>query len=257
MPIENNIGFSECTGTKQEHFGKLVAMHTTLVSGRWPDEKYVYVDLNAGSGSYNGVNGSPLIFLDAASKCKRGYFEAHLIEKDKSNAEKLQELIQPYITDNIKAHVYNQDNKDFLKTAKQKNIKAKFGLIYTDPNNTDIPVDVLAKICTSTQFKSVEILVYVSATSLKRVRTSSLVKKQPYLKDIITPINKKYWQARTPQGRHQWTFLLGTNWQGFPVLQNQGFVKMNTYMGNRLFGHLNLTKKEFEAISMCGLFNAI
>ena len=59
-------------------------------------------------------------------------------------------------------------------------------------------------------------------------------------------VGKKQWLIREPIGKHQWTFMLGTNWKKFPEWKKEGFYRIDTEEGQRVFRRLNWTAGERE-----------
>lgn len=100
MPIIDNMGYSEITEIKQEHFRLILQAHlrivkTIFVKHQYSLPTYFYFDINAGSGQYEGKPGSPLIFLEEVTQVDIPY-SAVFIDKDEKNIEALSALTQSY-----------------------------------------------------------------------------------------------------------------------------------------------------------------
>lgn len=268
MPLVGSIGTSSNTCIKQESFAQIVATHIEIVShihrkkNDWVDnERYLYIDLNSGSGHYNGIDGSPLKFLKLASQ-NRGLIavEAHFIERSKPEHENLKwnvfntfsnsgasfggdnDIYIPFLG---KANLYCQDNSEWIGNyidTFTHDRRQTFGMIYSDPNNHEANFDGLSRLSNLHRLTRTDILIHFPATTLKRVR--SVNSEIPRLKHALNGINKKHWLIREPNDRHQWTFLIGTNWHSFPKFEHLGFYLLDSDQGREVFEKLDCTANE-------------
>jgi len=62
----------------------------------------------------------------------------------------------------------------------------------------------------------------------------------------MASIDKRVWLVRQCSGRHQWTFLLGTNWDSFPEFHNHGFFKADSPVGQQVLEQLDNTATELK-----------
>jgi hypothetical protein len=222
--------------------------------------------MNAGSGYYEEIKGSPAIFIEEAES-HRANFTAVMSEIDDCGCRDLSDYIQcetnedairiakSMLTDsniigcrigtgNITI-VCNEDNKKTLSSVEtfylRKDVKIPFGIIYIDPNNHQGRFKEIESFFNHKKFNKLDILIHISATSIKRVRKHNIAQE---IDNAIKNINKKCWLIRRPYSAWQWTFLLGTNWNAFPDFDKQGFVSLDSKEGKLCLEVLCKTKEE-------------
>lgn len=260
MPKINGIGYSESTGIKQASFRKIIKTHIQCcekIINRWSnlkqpwcEDNYTYIDLNAGSGRNpgNGSPGSPLIFINEAKKYKRLNFQVNLYEINRVNLSNLmrqQELIPILIPKNIRISYHFGDNKIRFPETFGFQGKKKFGVIYNDPSGKIPDFKILAE--ASFIFDKMDIFINCPATTIKRRCGLASIKNKGLdirLSEYLKLIDKKYWILREPTGYHQWTFLIGTNWDSFPVYKKLGFYSIESEEGQKILYNLNYSEKE-------------
>lgn len=256
MPIINHtIGVSECTATKLAHFKTILQAHCAIVAAIYrkqgKDPIYHYFDMNAGCGRYLNYEGSPLVAIDVAKE-KGLRLDRLFFEKKKRNAILLQQ--------NTGAEFVYRDHRRCLpcvcgirpdqptgrcekcrKLGHDQFNGNGYGLIYHDPTRTrDISFRTLAVV--SEKLPIIDILIYLSATAIKRVSGAF---GRERLQQLLGPIHKKYWFLRQPDSADQWTFIFGTNWKDFPQLKSIGFYSLESPIGKDIFARLDKTKNEF------------
>lgn len=252
MPIINNIGLSNETLIKQEHFREIVRTHLMICNGifkrnyDWSENgNYFYYDLNSGPGCYEGITGSPMIFLKEARIYRNIKFHCFLFEENVSNAAELEANIESMnLPDNFKINVIIKDSEIYLNKYMIYTKNCKFGMVYSDQNGRIPPFDTLSQFSYHKSNSRIDIVVNMSATNIKRVRGSSKCCENRNLNDYLRSIRKQAWLVRENHGKHQWTFLIGSNWKKFPEFKNIGFWNIQSREGNEIFSNLNSTARE-------------
>lgn len=239
-----DLGCSSYTPIKQASYARILRYHlriTKAVMQRWHIPNYHYFDLNAGPGRYwlpddgTPITGSPLVFLDAAREVGVPY-KAVLIEKCAASCKRLLREVRSF--ENVE--VRQGDHNIILDEYGSCHLKT-VGLIYSDPSDHEVPFEALSRFCQA--YPKMEVLIHVAATAIKRTRA----KDDPDLRSRLGQLNKNYWLVRAPDGAWQWTFLLGTNWDGFKDYQAINFYRMDT-KGREIIDKLNYTKTELARI---------
>lgn len=248
MPYEGSAGHGPETARKQERFTKLLRVHlaaTYAVIDRnsWAQRAYHFIDLTAGPGEVAGIEGSPLIFIREAARLERPYW-GWFCEQDDQSAAELQQRLLDEGPIGERAQVFAYDNAlavpeiaEWLRSVNG----APFGLIYADPNGTWVPVTVIAELVR--EFPRLDVLLNVSAANYKRFEHCDLVKGPP-LFEHLDQIGKRYRFLSTPRHRHQWTFILLTNWSGFKEIEKIGLYDERTDRGEAVRNDLEFTTEE-------------
>lgn len=257
MPIVNGVGVSDETLTKQRHFTSIVETHLKLTCDgifknkyNWvQNNTYFYYDLNAGPGVYNDIIGSPIIFLNEARKYRHVKFYVSLFEVLPENAEMLESNIRSMnYPDNIDISIINKDSAQYLNKYAFSSGNQQFGMVYSDQNGKIPPFDTLSKFSEGKKSSRVDIVINLSATTIKRVSNQKYCTENRRLFDYLNIIDKNTWLIRKNHGRHQWTFLIGCNWKDFPEFKEIGFRKADSIAGKRILDELNYTSKEKKQI---------
>jgi len=255
MDDKENFGFSDYTIYKQLHLGAILRKHLNITRAifekhDWPEKVYHYLDLHAGPGIYqhNGmvVRGSPIIFIETLMsvglKCQAVFFEIC----DDRRTQLVWNLARFADVPDLSL-LFHGDYQRFLPCHfddSQARAKKKFGLVYADPAGTLPPFELLAQMFQSRSYATMDVLIYMSSTNLKRQLKYDRCPIDKRLKDYLGLIPKKYWIVREPYGPHQWTFLIGTNWDAFPEFRDLGFHRIDSPEGQEIFHRLNYTRKE-------------
>lgn len=255
-----NFGFSDYTYFKQLHLGAIFQTHMHICMGvfkknknaDWLTRTYHYFDLHAGPGLYthNGViiKGSPIIFAETLLSVGGLKCQAHFFEIDNDLRTRLLQNLAHYTT---KAEFYislHGDHHHFLPCyfdpPDALRPRKRYGLIYADPAGSMPPFELLSRFFEGKSYTQMDVLIYIAPTNLKRQLNSPRCPVQMRLEDYLKLIPKRHWIIREPYGRHQWTFLIGTNWTDFPVFERLGFYRWDSPKGKEIFAKLNYTNEE-------------
>jgi three-Cys-motif partner protein len=263
MPITSSgQGFSKNTSAKQEQFRYFMNIHLGICKvifeknkdKSWLSHQYHYIDLNAGTGINEEYGeGSPIIFLQNALSQKvetRCYFVD-------VKEQILNELKQNIVDFPCQAEFFALDNRLVLNSISEslhshsRNNKKLYGLLYSDENGTVPPFDELAQVFKNKQLESIDILIYFSATNVKRCLKSDTSDVYKRLTEYIRNVPKKHWQIRQSEDKHQWSFLFGTNWDkngqmGYPKVTKYNFHDISSSRGKEILERLAHTNKEIQ-----------
>ena len=226
------------------------------------------IDLNAGTGISEAYGeGSPIIFLQQAESKKVDSLCYFVDNKDSV----LEELKQNASGFSCQAHYLSCDNKlalenisESLYSHSQHNKKALYGLLYSDENGTVPPFDQLSEVFKGKKYlETIDILIYFSATNVKRCLKSDTADVYKRLTDYIRNVPKKHWQIRESEDKHQWSFLFGTNWDkngqmGYPKITKYNFHDISSSRGREILERLAYTNDEMQEMiqpKIPGLFD--
>ena len=118
----------------------------------------------------------------------------------------------------------------------------RFGYVYVDPNDAKLPIKMLTDMFSRKPFNRIDLIVNIAAASVKR-----MIHNKNYddiSLDSLLQIKKKAWIVREPHAKHQWSLLVGTNWSDAPDWKKEGFYKLNTEKGGKIWEALVKTKKQ-------------
>jgi three-Cys-motif partner protein len=244
----NGYATSGSTPTKDAHFREILDVHIRCTKAilakcekkypKWANPAYHYFDLNAGPGIDTASrHGSPMVFLDLIEHYQMNY-RAVLFERDKKNSADLIANVGE------KAEVVTGDHIETFPSYFNKAQKNTFGLVYSDPSGNVPPFELLADWSSYPSYARTDVLIYVSSANVKRALKSPKAQLESRLDELIHLINKRFWIVREPQNKHQWTFLIGTNWIDFPAFERIGFHKTTSEKGKEIMYRLNTTNEE-------------
>jgi hypothetical protein len=276
MPVINNVGVSDNTPKKQKTLQSILDVHTRIVgkiinkpnSLRYAEPHYLYIDLNSGPGKYGDIDGSPLVFKNTANANRVPYI-AILSEINKNNCDSLgvetsaesgsychecgSQLLKSsnvtscFLNGGGWGIICNEDNTVTLDSVidhyRNETIKKPYGMVYVDPNNHEARFKHLETLFANNRMRYLDLLIHVSGTIIKRLLHTNTTER---IIESISGINKKYWLIRKPYSCWQWTFLLGTNWDGFPEFKNLDFVHVESEEGQEYLKLINNTREELQ-----------
>lgn len=229
------------TPTKDVHFREIIKTHLKIVrvitrKYSWAHPDYHYLDLNAGPGiDQNNRVGSPIEFVSQANAAGVEY-AAWFHEENPKTAQRLSNFI------NSNCQIVLGDHNETLPKLLPRIPKNAYGLIYADPTGKIPPFELLSKF--SRYSKLIDILIYVSSANIKREYFAPKCECNKRLSQFMAMISKQNWIVRQPQAKHQWTFLIGSNWDSFPVFEKLGFHRTTSIEGQAIMHRLDTTNKE-------------
>lgn len=247
MPVKDGIGYGAYTAEKQADFRYLVGYHTKVVKRMyeraaatnkvWPPPEYWYFDITAGSGRHpeTGEPGSPLIFAEEA-QANGTNAVMYLFEQDPANCDALRAELTSIP---LPTELHQGDHQDTLIQAiPTEPDRSRLGLLYCDTNATYPPFDLLAQFASQKLTERIDILVYLSATTIKRCCGAFPEKGFRPLRDALSAIPKSDWLLRRKSGKHQWTFALGTLWSKQQSFKNRDFWRIDSPEGEAILQEL-------------------
>lgn len=236
MPVgSDDIGHGEYTEIKHAQLLGLLRMHAQICASiiQKHHRQYHYIDLNAGTG-----NGSPAIAIEAV-RARIPNAQFLLCERNPDNVASLKALYGGTPGINIQPGNHDETVEPYVRLLED----FTNGILFHDPNG--VPnVELLQRVSQFSSMNRIDILLYVSATGLKRARTAT--SSGDTLSEIMSKVNKTHWLVRRRQGPQQWTFLIGTNWASFPQWEKEGFFGVETSTGQAILDPLDLTRSEMQ-----------
>jgi three-Cys-motif partner protein len=253
MPIVDDVGYGQFTGSKMETMTSIFEMHLAITQEvlkyhkNWK-QVYKYIDATAGKGYVpeSTIPGSPLVFLKCVntSKIYMPYF-AHFVEQSETNINELRKIVfdqSKMFSWQVKNYVefHQGDYSKILPLLLGSNDDRELGLIFIDHSGELPNFDTISEI--SQMRPKMEILLYLSARNIKRLHHI----KHKSLLDYMQQISKKNWLIRKPAkwDNLEWTFLLGSNTNIFGNYKKIDFFRLDSEEAQNFFPKLNLTSKE-------------
>ncbi len=247
MPKKNGVGNSASTFQKQEDFVKIMSMLGKIWKGvikhSFISNTILYYDMNGGPGITLDyiVAGSPVlaaIVLNENNLDHRGYVS----EMSEKNVITLRQAMMTYND----FYIVQGDNKTVLKNCLPDMMhKPSYGLVYADPNGS--PRDefqFLEYVSNQKSCRYIDFLISFGAAGTKRAigahpdRGHQIdARKLKRLKD--------FWFIREfmTKGVNKWCFLLGTNWDKFPIPINT-FYSIGSDKGKELIDFFNIQRQD-------------
>lgn len=258
MPIINGYGHGPFTQKKLLDFDGLMRDYLKIVKAiqnkyknkHWADNKFHYLDMNAGPGIIAGLEpyvldgslGSPFAFIKYAELYQLNY-QADMIEHNKSSYEILiNNLADSGLLNNCNA--WHDDHHLIVKQVTPGTVKWKWGLAYHDPNNGQVNFEILKylSVCRPTY----DILINMPGALFKR--SPSHYNDEILLSDHMDKMNKELWFIKDLLlgDKHQWTFLLGTNMRDMKEYTDIGLLHVHKPKGKRIFERVNWSKGQLK-----------
>jgi hypothetical protein len=270
MPrLSNGMGVGAQSAEKFHDFEGIVDIVAKRAMGaleRCPTWRrpYVWADLTSGSGyddlpEGSTVKGTPLTAMDRLHEryAKKGIPSAAVFfEREPDRAVELRAaLLHEYgpSSKDVSYKVHARDSHEFLEAfCDPKAIPGEMGAFVYDPTEA-VDLDFMADIANAPHLKRYDLLVYVSATSIKRPRSlpAHYQTDRRTLVERLTAINKRKIIVRKPSGPSEWSWFIMTNDRHFPVWHkaagrsnNLDFFDIVTPEGRAVLEHLNWTRAE-------------
>jgi hypothetical protein len=264
MPKFNGYGYGEFTAKKfsdcdiffRDYLGGPVCgVLAKYGDQHWCSSEFHYIDMNAGPGILpnlydkkgkllvpEGTLGSPFIFNRHANLLKINY-RADFIEKESEWGLQLSSNVIRNWIPRQNVRVWIDDHSNALRKILPTTEKWKFGLVYHDPNNGEISFDAL-KYCVQKRPKY-EILINFPGGLFKR--SPSHYKDEIYISLHLERL-KKYWFVKdlAKGDKHQWTFLLGTDWEGMKEYPSVGLMSILKPKGAKIFERIDKSKNQIK-----------
>ena len=270
MPrLSNGMGIGAQSAEKFQDFEGIIDIVTKRAIGAllkvptW-QEPYTVIDLTSGPGYDELPNGSltkgtPLLTMDRLHerhtakdvRCATAFFERNVQRADQLRAALRQEYgpSRP----GISYKVHTEDSNDWLEAfGTPEAMKGTMGAFIYDPTEA-VDLDFLAAISDIRHLAHYDLLVYVSATSIKRPRRlpAQYQTDRRTLVERLTTINKRKIIVRKPSGPSEWSWFILTNDVHFPVWRkaagrsnNLDFFDIATPDGSAVLEGLNWTRGE-------------
>lgn len=232
---------SDETEQKERDFAGIMTMHIRIcksILAKHGGPPYTYADCHAGPGhlEHDGHRflGSPLIVQQAAQR-EQVTLDAIHFEQSRDVATRLRQALghgSHVVADHCERGV-----PQWLASLDRRNYR--YGMVYADPINKEIPVPMLA--AAAVTLPKMDIMAYVGATAYKR---RNGVRPGPTLAEDIATIQragKKVVLIRRPATKFQWTFVLWSNWVDFPEWGKRGFYRLDSETGQHILNQVNYT----------------
>lgn len=251
MPTIGSYGYGDYTPLKVAHFGDLIRAHLKIVqqvyaNNHWCDHTYRFFDLTAGPGVHpqDGSAQSPLVYVNAIREMMfphRSYF----FERDQAAFASLAETLRGVPGCHCVCADHRRELLPRVADSMPINRDRYYGLVYYDVTPCAEQFDtlrLLAELTTQPRFGRIDFLIYASAAVIKRLRAHADGSR---LSTILRGFQKRLWLVRdTFDSQHQWTFLLGTNWNGYKAYPKLRLFRLDEEEGQAIYARLEMTERE-------------
>lgn len=207
-------GQSASTEYKERGLQAAFTINLRVFASKFSDRyRYWHFDLNSGSG-YNekvGCIGSPIAFLNAVSQFEKVRYFAGFCDINESALKELGG--RDAVAGNRNVYRFHGNNASlidaipYLINAEKESTKHAMGMVLSDPNGYETPIEQLAALAKECQ--SLDISLHWNS------RIRKLYRGQGWqfvdIDEAISQVGKRHWLIREPLGANQWTVLIGRN----------------------------------------------
>lgn len=251
MPVVGDYGYGEYTPLKTEHFSRFIRMHLEVASAvlkkhaSWLDQTYHYFDLTAGPGVFDGADQSPMVYLKTVRELQLAH-DSYFFERDEWAFNSLAQCLG----NGSSVHCVLGDHQQRILPCISNTLRIPkphyIGLLYYDVTpciEMFESIKLIADLTCRLQMERIDVLLYLSPAKIKQMKECNGCQRLP---SIIQSFRKSHWLIREPFGKHQWTFMLGSNWDGFKEYKKIRFFRLNSPEGEQIFSKVAWTPKERE-----------
>jgi len=239
---------SSYTPAKQMVWRKSITSHMAICKAIWekyPKWKLSYriFDLFAGPGiDPDGQMGSWRIALDIYDNDPIDRFRLELYECDPVQLDCLKRSIPDQHKRKIGVKPYDHRYLDVIYPDRLLS-KSVYGIQYHDPSNADLSISTMKRLHTC--YPHVDIMVNLAFATMKRIDKAPHANLDYSIDEIMEV--KKRWFIREPMGKHQWSMLMGTDWdtpEAFASWEYVGWAHTASALGIEWLDRCRLTVKE-------------
>jgi three-Cys-motif partner protein len=258
----DGMGLGQQSAQKFEDFRGVAHIVVNKAFGalrKWPSWRrpFSWVDLTSGPGldpypDGSTIEGTPIIGMDELRDARSRLnvpFEAWFFEQHVARCDDLEYELRHRYGAPIPQGDYQVLNGDARLCLEQLTssgqLQGTLGAFVYDPTE-QVDLDFLADIASTPSWKRYDLLVYVSAASIKRPRNlpANYQTDRRTLIQRLQTIPKQKWIVRRPSGPSEWSWFVGTNDSKFPEWPQHGFFDVTLSDGKRILDQLNLTHEE-------------
>jgi hypothetical protein len=272
MPNDDGMGLGPQSAEKFQDFEGIVDIVMKRAFGaldRFPNWRrpYIWIDLTAGSGYDTLVDGTqlqgtPLHSMERLRERAQRTgipFAAAFFERHATRAKQLRETLRTRYGQPVRGQqdfaVHATDSFGYLASFSDPQVlPGTLGAFVYDPTE-QVDLDFIADLARCPHLKRYDLIIYVSATSIKRPRMlpGDRHTDRRTLIERLQAIDKRYCIVRKPSGPSQWSWFILTNDDKFPVWRkargranNLDFFDTRTPEGLQVLDELNWTKAELR-----------
>lgn len=208
-------GQSDATEYKERGLEAAFSINIGIFQSQFGASRFSYwhFDLNCGSG-YNdqvGCIGSPLAFLRATESRRCDRYVAAFCDKDSAALDTL--MRREGVIANNRCLLFNGRNASLvaaipdLIAARGENPKLTVGMVLSDPNGFEVPLDELATL--ARECPRIDIAIHWNSRLRKLYHGNGW--EYVDIDAAMEQLGKRHWLIREPMGDWKWTVLIGRN----------------------------------------------